>query len=435
MIERYTRVPMARIWAPENRFEKWLDVEIAACEAWAALGEIPADAVAEIRQRRFAVDAAFVRRVHDIEETTRHDVIAFTTAVAERMGAPAKYIHYGLTSTDVVDTALALLIKEAVELVQHGADRLIAALRRRAVEWKDTVCMGRTHGVHAEPTTFGLRLALWHAEMERNRVRLERGREAIAVGKISGAVGTYANVDPRIEEHVCRTLGLTPSPISTQVLQRDRHAELMTTLAVLGGTLDKIALQIRLLQQTEVREVEEPFSPGQKGSSAMPHKRNPVTCEQICGLARVLRGNAMAELENQALWYERDISHSSVERVVLTDSLILSDYMLNKMTWVIENMHVYPEQMKVNLERTGGLIFSQRVLLSLVDRGLSREEAYAAVQGNAMRAWQEGTPFRRLVAEDPTVRAHLSEAELAACFDYGHHLQHVDTIFRRLGLM
>lgn len=426
---------MARIWSPENRFEKWLDVEIAACEAWAAIGEIPADAVAEIRRRRFPVDAEFVRRVSEIEETTRHDVIAFTTAVAERMGEPARYIHYGLTSTDVVDTALGCLLKEAVDLVLAGVDRVIGALARRAVEFKDTPCMGRTHGVHAEPTTFGLRLALWYAEMQRNRERLLRAREAVAVGKISGAVGTYANIPPQVEQFICDQLGLAAAPVSTQTLQRDRHAELMATLAILGGTMEKMALQVRLMQQTEVREAEEPFRAGQKGSSAMPHKRNPVTCEQICGLARVLRGNAVAELESQALWYERDISHSSVERVVLTDSLILADYMLHKCADVIENMHVYPDRMLENMERTGGLIFSQRVLLALVESGLSREEAYAAVQRNAMRGWSEGVPFRQLVAADPVIRERLTGEQLAACFDYRHHLRHVDSIFERLGLM
>lgn len=426
---------MARIWSPENRFEKWLDVEIAACEAWARLGEIPAEAVEEIKRRRFPIDAGFVRRVEEIEQTTRHDVIAFTTAVAERMGEPARYVHYGLTSTDVVDTALSCLLKESVEQVLAGADRLLGALGRRAVEFKDTPCMGRTHGVHAEPTTFGLRLALWYAEMQRNRERLLRARDTVAVGKISGAVGTYANIDPSVEEFVCAQLGLAPAPISTQTLQRDRHAELMTTLAILGGTLEKIALQIRLMQQTEVREAEEPFRAGQKGSSAMPHKRNPVTCEQICGLTRVLRGNALAELESQALWYERDISHSSVERVVLTDSLILADYMLDKMAGIVEEMHVYPARMRENMERTGGLIFSQRVLLALVESGLSREEAYATVQRNAMRGWSEGLPFRQLAAQDPIIQSRLTPEQLDQCFAYDHHLRHVDDIFKRLGLI
>lgn len=435
MIQRYTRPQMARIWTTANRFEKWLDVEIAACEAWAELGAIPAGAVKAIRAARFPIDEAFERRVQEIEETTRHDVVAFTTAVAERMGEPARYIHYGLTSSDVVDTALSALVKEAVTEVLTGVDSLLTALRRQAVRHKDTLMMGRTHGVHAEPTTLGLKIALWYAEVQRNRERLVRALDTIAVGKISGAVGTYANVDPFIEEYVCGRLGLKPAPISTQTLQRDRHAELLTTLAILGASLEKIALQVRLMQKTELREVEEPFGSGQKGSSAMPHKRNPVTCEQICGLARVLRGNAMAALEDVALWHERDISHSSVERVILPDSTILADYLLAKTTWVIENMHVYPEHMRRNLERTGGLVFSQRVLLALVEKGLSREEAYGIVQENAMRGWEGEVSFRELLARDPRVGARLDPASLAACFDPAHHLRHVDTIFRRLGLI
>lgn len=426
---------MGRIWTPENRFQKWLDVEIYACAAWAELGAIPREAVAEIQARRFAVDRAFVERVEAIEATTRHDVIAFTTAVAERIGPAARYIHYGLTSSDVVDTALSAILNEACGLILDGVDSLIAALGRRAVEFKDTPCIGRTHGIHAEPTTFGLKLALFYAEMQRNRQRLLRARQAIAVGKISGAVGNYGNIDPYVEEYVCRQLGLTPAPISTQVLQRDRHAELMTALAILGGTLEKLALEVRLLQRSEGREVEEPFSAGQKGSSAMPHKRNPVTCEQICGLARVLRGNALAALENMALWHERDISHSSVERVILPDSTTLADYLLAKMTWIIENMHVYPENMLRVMNATGGLVHSGRVLLALVEKGLSREEAYALVQRHAMQGWETGVPFRQLIAADPDVGSRLSPAELEDCFDYRHHLRHVDTIFKRLGLI
>lgn len=435
MIDRYTRKAMGRIWTPENRFEKWLDVEIYACEAWAELGVLPKDAVAEIRARRFPVDRAFVQRVEEIEATTRHDVIAFTTAVAERLGPVSRYVHYGLTSTDVVDTALSAVLNEACGLILEGVDGLIRALARRAVEFKDTPCMGRTHGIHAEPTTFGLKLALFYAEMQRNRTRIERARESIAVGKISGAVGNYGNIDPFVEEYVCRRMGLQPAPISTQVLQRDRHAELMTTLAILGGTMEKIALEVRLLQRTEGREVEEPFSAGQKGSSAMPHKRNPVTCEQICGLARVLRGNALAALENQALWHERDISHSSVERVILADSTILADYLLAKLTWVIENMHVYPQNMLKVMNATGGLVHSGRVLLALVEKGLTREEAYAVVQRNAMQGWETGVPFRELIAREPEVASRLTPAELEDCFDARHHLRHVDTIFKRLGLI
>lgn len=431
MIDRYTRPEMARIWTLENKFRKWLEVEILACEAWAELGVIPREAVERIREK-----AGFsVERILEIEEVTRHDVVAFTTAVAERVGDEAKYIHYGLTSSDVVDTALSALMVEAAGLIINDLEQLADVVRQRAIEFKDTVMMGRTHGVHAEPTTFGLKLALWWQELLRDIERMRRARETVAYGKISGAVGTYANVDPFVEEYVCRRMGLSPSPISTQILQRDRHAEYLTALAITAGTLEKMALEIRGLQKTEIREVEEPFRAGQKGSSAMPHKRNPVTCEQICGLARLVRGNAHAALEDMALWHERDISHSSVERVILPDSTILIDYLTHKMIDIIRNLHVYPENMRRNMEATGGLIYSQRVLLALVSRGLAREKAYALVQGNAMRAWNEGIPFRELIAQDWEVAAVLPRPELEACFDPTHHLRHVDTIFRRLGLL
>jgi adenylosuccinate lyase len=434
MIDRYTRPAMARIWAMENRFEKWLDVEIYACEAWAQLGKIPAEAVDEIRAKRFVVDAAFVRRVEVIEQETRHDVIAFITALAERLGPAAKYVHYGLTSTDVVDTALSAVLTEAVTLIEGALEKLTAAVARQAVQWKHQPIIGRTHGIHAEPTSFGLKLAVFYAQLKRDRERLAQAKAMIAVGKLSGAVGNYGNLDPFVEEHVCRRMGLAAADISTQVLQRDRHAQLLSTLAILGSTLDNLATEVRLLQKTEGREVEEPFSAGQKGSSAMPHKRNPVTSEQVSGLARVLRANSIAALENVTLWHERDISHSSVERIILPDSTILAHYMLEKMTEVVEKLHVYPANMKRVLEQTGGLIHSGTVLLALVEKGLTREQAYAIVQGTAMQAWEEGASFRKLIAQDPTVQSLLSPGQLEACFDLNPHLRHVDTIFRRLGL-
>ncbi len=410
MIERYTRPRMAQLWSAEE--------------------------VAELRARAFTVDEAFVRRVAEIEETTRHDVIAFTTACAERIDHPsARYIHYGLTSTDVVDTALSAVLNEAVQEVQKGLDGLIAALGRQAVRYKDTPIMGRTHGVHAEPTSFGLKLAVFYAQFKRDAARLEQARQSIAVGKLSGAVGNYGNIDPFVEQYVCEKLGLRPAEISTQVLQRDRHAHLLTTLAILGSSLDSLATELRLLQKTETREIEEPFSKGQKGSSAMPHKRNPVTLEQISGLSRILRANAMAALENVPLWHERDISHSSVERVILPDSTILADYLLAKMTWIIENLHVYPENMLRSMQASYGLTSSGSVLLTLVEKGLTREQAYAIVQERAMQAWAEGTHLRRLLEQDPTVQSLLTPAELDAAFDLQHHLRHVDTIMKRLGLI
>lgn len=436
MIDRYTRPNMARLWSPENRFQKWLDVEILACEAWAELGAIPRPEVDEMKARAFTVDRPFVERVDEIERTTRHDVIAFTTACAERMDHPsARYIHYGLTSSDVVDTALSAVIHEAVQEIQKGLDGLISVVGRRAVALKDTPAMGRTHGVHAEPTSFGLKLAVFYAQLKRDAERLEAARRSVAVGKISGAVGNYGNIDPFVERYVCERMGLEPADISTQVLQRDRHAHLMSTLAILGSTLDSLAVELRLLQKTETREIEEPFSKGQKGSSAMPHKRNPVTLEQISGLSRILRANALAALENVPLWHERDISHSSVERVILPDSTILADYMIARMTWVLENMHVYPENMKRSMEMSLGLTSSGSVLLTLVEKGLSREQAYALVQEKAMQAWAEGIHLRKLLEQDPTVQSMMSPGELDSAFDVQHHLKHVDTIFARLGLI
>lgn len=436
MIERYTRPNMARLWSSANRFQKWLEVELCACEAWAELGALPKDEVAELKARTFTVDEAFVNRVNEIERTTRHDVIAFTTACAERINHPsARFIHYGLTSTDVVDTAGSAVLNEAVKEIQQGLDGLILTLGKRVVELKDTPAMGRTHGVHAEPTSFGLKLAVFYAQLKRDAIRLEQAREMIAVGKLSGAVGNYGNIDPRVEPLVCEKMGLKPAEISTQVLQRDRHAQLMTTLAILGSTLDNMAVELRLLQKTETREVEEPFSKGQKGSSAMPHKRNPVTLEQISGLARILRGNALAALEDITLWHERDISHSSVERVILVDSTTLADYMLAKMTWVIENLLVYPENMKRSMDMSYGLTSSGSVLLTLVEKGLSREQAYAVVQEKAMRAWAEGVPLRRLLEADPTVQSLITPKEMDEAFNVKRHLRHVDTILQRLGLL
>ena len=431
MIERYSLPEMAAIWTLDNRYQAWLEVEIAACEAWAELGVIPGEEARLIRKNA-SVD---VNRALEIEQETRHDVVAFTRAVSESLGPERKWVHYGLTSTDVVDTALGFQLRQANELLLGKLQALTATLRLQALRHKDTVMMGRTHGVHAEPTTFGLKLALYYAEMTRNLERFHRAAETVRYGKLSGAVGTYANIDPRVETLVCERLGLKPAPISTQTLQRDRHAEYMATLALIATTLDKIATEIRGLQKTEIREVEEPFAAGQKGSSAMPHKRNPVTCEQISGLARVMRGNMLAAYEDVVLWHERDISHSSVERVILPDSTILLHYLLHKMNGILAGLTVFPARMRNNMEKTFGLIYSQRVLLSLVEHGVAREEAYDAVQAKAMQAWEEERSFAELVAQDPLVQRHLQKDELAACFDYRFHLQHVDMIFERLGLL
>lgn len=430
MIERYTRPAMARIWSLENRYRKFLEVEILASRAWAELGEVPAEAA-----RLIAEKAAFtVERINELELETRHDVVAFTRCVAESLGEERRYFHYGLTSYDVVDTALSVLLREAAALILEELDGLAGALREQALRHRETPVVGRTHGVHAEPTSLGLKFALWYAEAGRHRERVERAAETLRVGKLSGAVGNYAHIDPFVEEYVCRELGLEVAPVSTQVLQRDRHAEFVSVLALVGASLEKMALEVRNLQRTETREMEEPFYRGQKGSSAMPHKRNPVTCEQVCGLARVLRGHAGAALENVALWHERDISHSSVERVILPDSTILVDYMLHQMTRVILDLHVYPENMRRNLELTGGLIYSQRVLLALVEKGLSREEAYDLVQACAMEAWDRERSFQEVLEGQEAVRALLSGEELAACFDPAYYLRRVDLVYRRLGL-
>ncbi|MDP3787180.1 MAG: adenylosuccinate lyase [Candidatus Omnitrophota bacterium] len=430
MIDRYTLPRMGKIWDDQNRFQKMLDVEIMACEAFAKKGLMPKSALSDIKRgARFDVD-----KIKEIEEQTKHDVIAFIKNISENVGEAAKYIHMGLTSSDVLDTGLSLQMRDASDLLLEDLKRLQIALAKKAKKYKNTACVGRTHGVHAEPMTFGLKFALFYAETQRNIVRMKAAREVINYGKLSGAVGTFANVDPWVEEYVCRKLRLNPAPISTQVLQRDRHAQFLTTIAIIGGSLEKFATEIRGLQKTEVREAEEPFSEGQKGSSAMPHKRNPVTCERIAGLARVLRGNAHASLENIALWHERDISHSSVERVIIPDSCVLLDYMLNIFTDVVMHLLVYPENMLENLNRTKGLIFSQRVLLALIKKGLSRLEAYDLVQRCAMRVWRENVDFKAVLTDDIDIAKYLTAEEAGACFDLGYYTKNVDRIYKRLGL-
>jgi adenylosuccinate lyase len=429
LIERYTRPETGRIWTEENKFQKWLDVEIAVAEAEAARGLIPKSAAATIRRKgKFSVS-----RIHKIEAKTKHDVIAFTTNVAEHVGPSARYLHFGLTSSDVVDTANALLVAEASHILDEDIRNLLRVMRRRAFEFKHTAMIGRTHGIHAEPTTFGLKLAIWYDELQRHAERFELARVHMRVGKISGAVGTSPHLDPSIEEAVCRKLGLGAAPASSQIIQRDRYAFYLTTLAVIASSLEKFALEIRNLQRTEVREVEESFSVGQKGSSAMPHKRNPITCEQICGLARVVRANAQAALENVALWHERDISHSSVERVILPDSTILLDYLLVKTTSLIDRLLVYPMRMKRNLGLTRGLVFSGQVLLALTEKGVSREAAYEWVQRNAMKVWKdESLNFKSVLLEDSDVRKFLTPAELKATFDVRLFLKNTDRIFKRV---
>jgi len=427
MIPRYTRPGMGAIWELENKYRKWLDVELAACEAWAELKRIPKPALAAIKKK-----AAFdVSRIDEIEAEVRHDVIAFLTSVAEKVGPESRYIHMGLTSSDVVDTALSLQMRESLGMIIRGVSALRAVLKEKAYEYKDTPCMGRSHGVHAEPMTFGLKFALWHEEMGRNLERLRRARKVISVGKLSGAVGTFSNVPPALEERVLKKLGLRPEPVATQVVQRDRHAEYLAALAILGAGIEKIAVEIRHLQRTEVLEAEEPFARGQKGSSAMPHKRNPVGAENLSGLARLLRANAMAALEDVALWHERDISHSSVERVVIPDSSILADYMLHRLTGMIRGMHVYPGRMLENMKRSRGLYNSQAVMLALVGKGLAREEAYALVQRAAMRSWRQGKDFKALLKRDRAITKHLKGAEIEALFDLRRYLRNVDYIFRR----
>ncbi len=428
MIPRYTRAEMGRIWSEENRFRTWLAVEVAATETLAEAGLVPKDAARAIREKAdFSLE-----RIHAIEAEVRHDVIAFTTAVAEIVGPEARWFHYGLTSNDVVDTAQAVLIGQASRIILQDLRNLIEVLERRAFEFKDTPMVGRTHGVHAEPITFGLKLANWYDEAQRNLARFQRAAEEMRVGKFSGAVGNFAHLNPELEEKICARLGLKAAPITSQVIQRDLHANYMATLAVVACTLDKIATEIRHLQRTEVREAEEYFSEKQKGSSAMPHKRNPVTCEQISGLARVVRANAQAAFENVALWHERDISHSSVERIILPDSTTLLDYMLAKTTSLVDTMFVYPERMRQNLESSGGLVFSGQLLLDLVEHGVSREDAYRMVQRHAMRAWQEGKNFRELVLKDKAITKRVPRAQIERAFDLQRQLRNVDKIFARV---
>ena len=428
MIERYTRPEMGKIWEENNKFRIWLDIEVLACEAQAELGIVPREAVKAVKERaRFDV-----RRIAEIESDVKHDVIAFLTNVGEYVGAESRFIHLGMTSSDVLDTALAVQMKQSAELLLEGLRGLHGLLRRKAKEFKHTVMVGRTHGVHAEPITFGLKLALWYAETGRNIERMAAAKKTIAVGQVSGAVGTYQHLDPAVERFVCKNLGLEPAPVSTQILQRDRHAEFMNTLAVCGSSLEKFATEIRHLQKTEVLEVEEGFSSGQKGSSAMPHKRNPIASENLMGLSRVMRANALAALEDVALWHERDISHSSVERIIAPDSTILLDYMLNRITRLVEHLVVYPEAMKANLERTRGLIFSESVLLRLVQKGLSREEAYGLVQKAAFRALRGKKDFRAVLMKDHSILGYLKPEEIQQCLDLSHSLRHVKTIFQRV---
>ena len=428
MISRYTRHEMGRLWDIEAKYQKWLDVEIAVCEAWAELGEIPKDDLREIKKR-----AQFdVKRIDEIEKVVKHDVIAFLTSVAQSLGTEARFIHKGLTSSDILDTALALLMRDASDLIMKDIRELMDVLKKQAQKYKDTPVMGRSHGVHAEPMTFGLKFALWFEDMKRNLGRMKRAKEVISVGKLSGAVGTFSNIPPIIEEKVCKKLGLRPEPVATQVVQRDRHAEYLTTLALIAASVEKIATEIRHLQRSEVLEVEEPFMAGQKGSSAMPHKRNPVGCENLSGLARLVRTNALAAIENVALWHERDISHSSVERVIIPDSTILVDYMLDRLTGILDGLHVYPKRMKENMDRSYGLFTSQRVMLALLDKGLDREQAYSIVQADAMKSWKEGTEFKKILLKDKEVKKYLTAQEISEIFDLGYYLKHVDYIFRRV---
>jgi adenylosuccinate lyase len=431
VIERYTRTEMGRLWSEQSKYEAWLRVELAVCEAYARRGRIPHDAMARIRQTA-RVD---IGRILAIQERVKHEMIALLTSLEEQLGDDARFVHIGLTTNDVWDTATALQLRDAADLLIAAQDRLRRALGTLALRHKDTLTVGRTHGVHAEPTTFGLKAAVWYAEAGRNLERLQRARATIAVGKLSGAVGNFAHVDPALEAEVCRELGLAAAPVSTQIVQRDRHAEFCAMLAVAAASLEKIALEVRGLQRTEVLEAQEPFGEGQKGSSAMPHKRNPELSERICGLARLVRANAQAALENVALWHERDISHSSVERVILPDSTIALDYILHLATFVLEGLEVDPARMAENLEASHGLVYSQRVLLKLTEAGLARQAAYEIVQRHAMRAWRERRPFVELLAADPAVSERLPAAELKACFDPAFFLRNVDAVFKRVGLL
>ena len=428
MIPRYTREKMGALWSDEHKYQTWLQVELLACEAWAELGEIPREAVEQIRGRA-RIDP---HRIDEIERETKHDVAAFVAQQEETVGEAGKYIHFGLTSYDVVDTALSFRLREAADIIIEDIDDLMEAIREKAFEHRETVMIGRTHGVHAEPITFGLKMALWYEEMRRHRSRMDRAREGIGVGKVSGAVGTFANAPPAVEEYVCKKLGLKPAPVSTQIIQRDRHAEFFTALALLASSIEKCAVEIRHLQRTEVLEAEEPFTEGQKGSSAMPHKRNPVGTENLSGLARLVRGNAVAAMENIPLWHERDISHSSVERIIAPDSTILVDYMLARFTTIMRGLIVYPERMQKNLDLTRGLISSQQLMLALIRKGVARGDAYRWVQRNAMQAWQQGEDFLLLVQHDKDIAAILNEKELQSIFDLNIHLKYVTDIFKRV---
>ncbi len=428
MISRYSREKMVSIWSQENKFAKWLDVEVAACEAMVKLGKVPAAAVENIKAKA----VINVARIDEIELITKHDVIAFVSSLTEVIGEDGRFIHMGLTSSDVLDTALAIQLKEAAEILLDDVDALLAVLKRRAFEHKQTLMIGRSHGIHAEPITFGLKMALWYQEMQRNRERLVRAKETVSYGKISGAVGTFSFIEPFVEEYVCSKLGLKPAPVSSQIVQRDRHAEFFTTLAIIASSLDKFAQEIRLLQRTEVREAEEYFSPGQKGSSAMPHKRNPVLSENISGLSRLVRSYAVAALEDVALWHERDISHSSVERIIGPDSTVTLDFMLGRFTGLMDKLVVYPERMLANLNMTHGVIFSQHVLLSLIEKGTTREDAYAIVQRNAMKSWHEGIEFHKLLEQDEIVQKYLNAKDLDGIFNVNNFLVNLDYIFNRV---
>jgi len=428
MISRYTRPEMAKLWSLKNKYQKWLEIEILVCEAWAEKGVIPKEALAKIKEK-----ASFsVERIAEIETQVKHDVIAFISNVEENIGPEGRYLHLGLTSSDILDTANAVLLKEAMEIILEDVEEVMSILREQAFAYKDTPMIGRSHGVHAEPITFGLKLALWYEEMRRNKKRLQQAKEDISYGKISGAVGTFAHLEPEIEEYVCPRLGLKPAPITNQIIQRDRYAHYFTALAILAGTIEKIALEIRHLQRTEVLEVEEPFTKGQKGSSAMPHKRNPIQCENLCGLARLVRTNAIAALENIALWHERDISHSSVERVIMPDSTILSDFMLHRLKKILANMEVYPERMLKNIYLTKGLIFSQALLLALVKKGLPRQKAYEMIQDCAMRVWQGDQDLKTQVLSHKEIKVYLTPAEIEKIFDLKYCLRHIDKIFARI---
>ncbi len=430
MIPKYSLPEMSRIWSEENKMDKWLAVEIAVCEGWAELGVVPKEALASIRNAKYDL-----KRIEEIMAVSHHDVISFLRSVAESLGEESRFVHLGLTSSDVIDTALSLQLLDAVALIRRDLEKLEGVLVRQAVQYKDTVMIGRTHGIHAEPTTFGFKLAEWVAETRRNIRRLDDAREQVAVGKISGAVGTHANVPPEVEEFVCDKLGIKPVEVSTQIVQRDRHAYLMATLGVIASSMEKMAVEIRALQRTDIGEVTEPFTEGQQGSSAMPHKRNPELCERVTGIARLVRGYSMPAMENVALWHERDISHSSVERVIFPDAFLALDYALQLLTDVMDRMDVYPERMKENLESTHGLVYSGRVLTALIEKGMKRNDAYTLVQRNAKRVWADRVEFFELLMADPEVRERLSEDELSELFDYSWHLRYIDVGFKRLGLI